>query len=77
LNVLVTGAAGYIGSICAEVLVARGISVVALDNLREGHRAAVPPKAAFSQAHLADRQQVEEYFDKIVLTQSCTSQERR
>ena len=64
MNVLVTGAAGYIGSICAEVLLARGYQVVTLDNLQEGHRAAVPPKAIFCQADLGIRAQIEEVFNK-------------
>jgi len=62
LNVLVTGAAGYIGSICAEVLLARGMRVIALDNLQEGHRAAVPPAAEFCQADLGDLRQLEDVF---------------
>jgi len=59
LNILVTGAAGYIGSIVSEVLLARGHQVIALDNLKEGHRSAVPPAATFIEADLANRQQVE------------------
>lgn len=62
MNVLVTGAAGYIGSVCAEVLVSRGLRVIALDNLLEGHRAAVPPEATFCLADLANREQVESVF---------------
>ena len=62
MNILVTGAAGYIGSICAEVLVSRGHRVIALDNLQEGHRAAVPPGAIFCQTDLAIRAQIEEVF---------------
>jgi UDP-glucose 4-epimerase len=62
LNILVTGAAGYIGSICSEVLLARGYGVVALDNLQEGHRAAVPPAAEFIQADLGDRAQLKKIF---------------
>ena len=62
LNVLITGAAGYIGSICAEILTARGVKVVALDNLQEGHRAAVPPEAAFFEADLGDRVRLNEVF---------------
>ena len=42
MSILVTGAAGYIGSVCSEVLTSRGMSVIALDSLLEGHRAAVP-----------------------------------
>jgi len=62
LNILVTGGAGYIGSICSEVLLDRGHRVIALDNLQEGHRAAVPPAAVFVEADLADRQQIEKVF---------------
>jgi UDP-glucose 4-epimerase len=62
LNILVTGAAGYIGSICSEVLLSRGHQVLALDNLQEGHRAAVPPAATFLQVNLANRPQLEEVF---------------
>jgi len=64
LNVLVTGAAGYIGSICSEVLLARGYQVIALDNLQEGHAAAVPPKAIFCCGDLGVRAQIEEVFSK-------------
>ena len=64
MNVLVTGAAGYIGSICSEVLLAREISVIALDNLQEGHREAVPHDAIFCHADLGVRSQIEDVFDK-------------
>jgi UDP-glucose 4-epimerase len=59
LNIVVTGAAGYIGSVCAEVLLSRGMRVIALDSLIEGHRAAVPPGAVFYQVDLGDREQLE------------------
>ncbi len=62
MNILVTGAAGYIGSVCAEVLISRGMRVVALDNLQSGHRAAVPPEAEFCLADLADRTQLDAVF---------------
>jgi UDP-glucose 4-epimerase len=62
VNILVTGAAGYIGSICAEVLASRGMPVIALDSLLEGHRAAVPPSAVFCQVDLADRPKLETVF---------------
>ena len=64
MNILVTGAAGYIGSICSEVLLARGHQVIALDNLQEGHAAAVPPGAIFCRADLGVRSQIEEVFSK-------------
>jgi UDP-glucose 4-epimerase len=62
LNILVTGAAGYIGSIVSEVLLARGYGVVALDSLIEGHQAAVPPGAVFCHVDLAMRPQLESVF---------------
>lgn len=55
MKILVTGGAGYIGSICVEELLNRGHAVAVLDNLSEGHRAAVDPRATFYQADLADR----------------------
>ncbi len=62
MNILVTGAAGYIGSVCAEVLISRSMSVIALDSLLEGHRAAVPPGAVFCQVDLANRLALEAVF---------------
>ena len=47
MKVLVTGGAGYIGSVCVEELVAAGHGVVVWDNLSEGHSAAVHPQAHF------------------------------
>ena len=64
MNILVTGGAGYIGSICSEILLSRGYSVISLDNLVEGHRAAVPPGAIFCQADILVRPQIEEVFSK-------------
>jgi UDP-glucose 4-epimerase len=53
MNVLVTGGAGYIGSICVEELLNAGHAVTVFDNLTEGHRAAVDPRAKFVQACLS------------------------
>ncbi|HYM12721.1 MAG TPA: UDP-glucose 4-epimerase GalE [Bryobacterales bacterium] len=54
-SVLVTGGAGYIGSVAAERLVERGERVVIVDNLSRGHRDAVPPGAQFVEGDIADR----------------------
>jgi UDP-glucose 4-epimerase len=51
---LVTGGAGYVGSHIVAALVERGDSVVVLDNLCTGHRAAVLPGAKLVVADLAD-----------------------
>ena len=45
MKVLVTGGAGYIGSVTTEVLLSAGHDVVVFDNLTQGHREAVPPAA--------------------------------
>ena len=55
MKILVTGGAGYIGSVVVEQLIAAKESVVVFDNLSQGHRAAVHPEAAFVQGDLADR----------------------
>lgn len=54
MNVLVTGGAGYIGSICVEELINSGHTVTVLDNLSEGHRSAVDPRAKFIEGNLGD-----------------------
>lgn len=54
MRVLVTGGAGYIGSIVAAELVMAGDEVIVVDNLAQGHRAAVPRQAAFEQGDLRD-----------------------
>ncbi len=53
---LVTGGAGYVGSHLVALLVERGAEVVVLDNLRQGHRAAVPPAARLIEGDLSDAQ---------------------
>jgi UDP-glucose 4-epimerase len=55
MKLLITGGAGYIGSIVVEQLIQAGESVVVFDNLYQGHRAAVHPQAIFVQGNLADR----------------------
>ena len=54
MNVLVTGGAGYVGSICAEQLIAAGHNVVVIDDLSAGHRAAVHSEAYFLEADFGD-----------------------
>lgn len=61
--ILVTGGAGYIGSIAVEELIRRGYAVVVLDNLSTGHRAAVHPQATFVYGDLADRPTVRAVFE--------------
>lgn len=58
MKILVTGGAGYIGSITTEKLIEQGHEVTIFDNLYQGHRAAVHPKAAFVQGDLASKAQI-------------------
>jgi len=53
--ILVTGGAGYIGSVTVELLRARGEQVVVLDNLSRGHRSAVPRDVPFYKGNIGDR----------------------
>ncbi|MBI3665600.1 MAG: UDP-glucose 4-epimerase GalE [Acidobacteria bacterium] len=54
-SILVTGGAGYIGSVAVERLLRRGERVVVLDNLSRGYADAVPAGAVFIQGDIADR----------------------
>jgi UDP-glucose 4-epimerase len=54
VKLLVTGGAGYVGSVCAARLVESGHEVVVLDDLSTGHADAVPGGCRFVQADLAD-----------------------
>lgn len=62
MNILVTGAAGYIGSVCTEALLDRGHSVVALDDLSEGHKEAIDPRAVFCRVNLHDLESLNSVF---------------
>jgi len=54
MNVLVTGGAGYIGAITADVLLRAGHRVTVIDDFSHGHRAAVPRDAALEEVNLLD-----------------------
>ena len=59
MKILVTGGAGYIGSIVVEELIAKGESVVVFDDLSQGHREAVHPNAQFIKGDLANRERID------------------
>lgn len=58
MAILVTGGAGYIGSVTTEFLRARGEQVVVLDNLSRGHRLAVAPEVPFYEGNVGNSELV-------------------
>jgi UDP-glucose 4-epimerase len=58
MAILVTGGAGYIGSVTVERLLARGEQIVVLDDLARGHRAALPADVPLYQGNIGDRKLV-------------------
>lgn len=62
LQVLVTGGAGYIGSVVTAELIAQGHQPVVLDNLAQGHEAAVSPGTIFIRSDLADQEAIDLIF---------------
>lgn len=54
MKLLVTGGAGYVGSVCAAVLLEKGHDVTILDNFSTGNRDAVPAKATLVEGELRD-----------------------
>lgn len=64
MNILLTGGAGYIGSVTAEKLVQKGHTVVVYDNLSTGHEEAVPRGALFIRADLSQKEKIKEILKK-------------
>jgi UDP-glucose 4-epimerase len=69
VKLLVTGGAGYIGSVTSRLLLDAGHEVVVLDNLNTGFREAVAQDATFVEADIADARRVltpEAGFDAVL-----------
>src|SRR6476659_9542839 len=60
MKILVVGGAGYIGSICAELMLNEDQQIGIFDNLTEGHRQAVDQRATFFEGDLADRSAIKD-----------------
>jgi UDP-glucose 4-epimerase len=58
MAILVTGGAGYIGSVMVELLCERGEDVVVLDDMFRGHSEAIFPGARFFRGQTGDRELV-------------------
>jgi len=63
MKILVTGGAGYIGSIVVEQLIEAGESVIVFDNLYQGHRSAVHSEATLVEGTLADPVAIDSVFN--------------
>lgn len=71
MKILVTGGAGYIGSVVVEQLVAAGHEPIVVDNLEEGHRAAVPADVQFIEASVADRPAIRSVLESNQIDAVC------
>ncbi len=69
MEILITGGAGYIGSVVGEHLQTLGYSLVVIDDLRDGKKEAVPASATFYEADFSD----EHILDTIFTTHNITS----
>ena len=63
-RVLVTGGAGYVGSVCSCCLLERGHQVTVVDDLSTGHAAAVPRGAVFHQLDIGNRIELAKVISK-------------
>jgi UDP-glucose 4-epimerase len=64
MNVLVTGGAGYVGSVVVEMLLKEGFNVTVVDSLIEGHRSALSENINFVKADIGDREVMKKTFNE-------------
>lgn len=62
MHLLVTGGAGYIGSVVVELALAAGHTVTVIDNLQDGNRQAVPSSCTFVEGQVGDALTLERAF---------------
>lgn len=62
MQILVTGGAGYIGSVVTDELISHGHTVTVFDNLEKDHRDAVSPDAGFVEGDLRDSELLKQVF---------------
>ena len=64
MNILVTGGAGFIGSHIADKYIEAGHNVIIIDNLSNGKKENINPKAAFHKADITNMEQLQTIFAK-------------
>lgn len=64
-SILVTGGAGYVGSVCCQQLTERGHHVIVVDNLSTGHAWAVPKGAMLRRLDYGDRQGITNLLETV------------
>lgn len=64
MRILITGGAGYIGSVVAQALLRAQNNVLVYDNLSHGYQAAIPRGATFIQGDVADREKLDYVLSK-------------
>ncbi|MBW2991371.1 UDP-glucose 4-epimerase GalE [Candidatus Woesearchaeota archaeon] len=65
-RILVTGGAGYIGSVAVKALIKKGYEVIVIDNISKGLKSLVDKKAEFCEVDLVDKEKLEKVFDKKI-----------
>ena len=68
MAILVTGGAGYIGSVVVADLLVKGESVVVIDNLVYGHREAVDPSVPFYEGNIGDKELIRKILSEHEIT---------
>lgn len=63
-TILVTGGAGYIGSVTAEILLKEGYKVIVIDDLSTGYREALFNESIFYEGSIGDKTLLEKIFNE-------------
>lgn len=64
MSVLVTGAAGFVGSVLTRELIDRNVHVIGLDNLQQGHQQSIPQGIEFVSGSVGDPQLLQDIFQR-------------
>ena len=64
MNILITGGAGYIGSVTANYLIDNGHKIFLIDNLSTGNKRNIPKKCQFFKSNITNRKILSKIFKK-------------